>query len=122
MHHEHFDFSGHGCRGVKHHREHLRALFTAFRRVLADVRVSSRPVQVFVYIAPAGSPDGDALFIHTPNPNGTAFPHDFDGVVWEVRPPAILREFISGENWEIGAAERGKERWFFIRERVPSPA
>ena len=117
MHHHHFDFFGHGRRGVKHHRAHLNALFTAFRRVLADVRLSGRPAQVFVYIAPHGSPEGDALFIHTPNPHGT-FPHDFDGVEWDVPPPAYLREFISEEAWQVGAAQPDKERWHFIRERV----
>lgn len=115
MHHVHFDFSGHGRRSVKHHREHLRALFIAFRRVRADTRLSSRPVQVFVSISPVCWPELDALYIHTPNPNGTAFPYGFSGVMWDVKPPAFLREFTSGESWEIGVMVQEDKVWFVIR-------
>lgn len=121
FHHVHFDFSGHGRRSVKHHREHLRVLFVAFRRVLADVRQSSRPLQVFVSISPVCWPEGDALYIHTPNPNGTAFPHTFTGVSWRVTPPAFLREFVSGESWDIGVKEQDGQRWFVIRDGATSP-
>jgi hypothetical protein len=31
---------------------------------------------------------------------------------------AYLGEFISGEAWQVGAAQPDKERWHFIRERV----
>jgi hypothetical protein len=116
MHHVHFDFSGHGRRSVKHHREHLRALFTAFGRVLAHAPHGSRPAQVFVSISPVFWPEGDALFIHTPNPNGTAFPCDFEGARWRVKPPAFLREFVSGKPWDIGVKENDGKQWFVIRE------
>lgn len=117
MHHVHFDFYGHGRRGVKHHRQHLRALFTAFRRVLAQVRSSGRPVQVFVGLSPVCWPEGDALYIHTPNPNGSEFPYGFPDVSWGVRPPAFLRDFVAGEPWEIGVLERERKQWFVVRDR-----
>jgi hypothetical protein len=102
---------------VTHHREHLRALFTAFRRVLAHVPLSGRPVEVFVGISPPCWPEGDALYIHTPNPNGTVFPYEFSGVSWGVQPPAFLREFVAGESWEIGVLEQEGKRWFVVRDR-----
>jgi hypothetical protein len=114
MHHVHFDFFGHGRRGVKHHREHLRALFTAFRRVSAQVASSGRPVQVFVGISPVCRPEEDALYIHTSNPNGSAFPYGFPDVSWDARPPAFLRDFVAGEPWEIGVLEREGKRWFVV--------
>jgi hypothetical protein len=116
MHHVHFDFPGHGRRSVKHHREHLRALFTAFRRALADAQSSSRLVQVFVGISPVCWAEGDALYIHTPNPNGTVFPYGFPDVSWHVQPPAFLREFVAGESWEIGVLEMEGKHWFVVRD------
>ena len=120
LHHTHFDWDGHSRRGDWHHREHLRALFTAFRGALAAARASGRPVQIWGLISPAFWSDGHALYIHTPNPRGEAFPHAFNGIEWDAKPPAFLREHVADETWEIGASEYEGNRWFIVRERQTS--
>jgi hypothetical protein len=57
---------------------------------------SGRSIQVFVSIAPSTVPEQDALYVHTPNPNGTPFPHQFEGVRWGAPVPPTLRPFIDG--------------------------
>lgn len=82
--HKHFDWHGHSRRGVRHRAEHLAALFVAFKRALVETSASSVPAQVFVSLAPACHSEQDALYVHTPNPNGTPFPHSFNGVRWDI--------------------------------------
>jgi hypothetical protein len=97
--------------------EHLGALFDAFGRALKQASESHRPVQVFVSIAPHSDADQDALYVHTPNPNGTLFPHAFEDVRWDVPPPLFLRAFVEGKPWQIGAAPRDRSVWWIIRPR-----
>jgi hypothetical protein len=101
--HEHFDWHGVSRRGGRHRAEHLRAAFVAFKRVVNQCIASDRPVQVFVSIAPASEAYQDALYVHTPNPNGTPFPHVFEGIWCGVVPPALVRDFVQSEPWDTGA-------------------
>ena len=110
--HQHFDLRGYSRMRPRVRRAHLAALFTSFRRALQQAANSQRRIQVFVSIAPPSEAEQDALYVHTPNPNGTPFPHAFDGFGWNVPAPPFLREFVAGEEWEIGVAPRG---WWVVR-------
>jgi hypothetical protein len=116
--HKQFDWHGHSRRGVCHRAEHLAALFVAFKRTLVETSASSVPAQVFVGLAPACHSEQDALYVHTPNPNGTPFPHSFNGVRWDIATPAFLRRFVDGEAWEIGALSGKDEGWWVVRPRL----
>jgi hypothetical protein len=116
--HEHFDFKGHGRFSVRHRREHLAALFVAFYRAGRQAAESGRPAQVFLSIAPRHRAEHDAIYVHTPNPNGTAFPYAFNGVRWGIPAPDLLRPFISDE-WEVGEILRSREPgWLAVRPRT----
>lgn len=115
--HKHFDRHGYTRRSHRARHQHLRALFTAFRRTLQQAFDSARPVQVFVSIAPESEAEQDALYVHTPNPNGTPFPHPFEGVHWNASPPPFLRTFIEGEPWEIGSVQYEGSTWWVVRAR-----
>lgn len=116
--HYHFDFFGHSRRGGRHRKQHLAALFTAFRRVLSQVASLNKPVQVFLSIASSNTAEQDALYVHTPNPNGTVFPHDFKGVTWGVELPLIIDEFVGNENWECGSKLHEGKVWWTIRPKL----
>ena len=115
--HKHFDWYGYGRRDRRARQAHRTALFTAFSRILVQVAQIDRPVQVFVSIAPDRTPEDDALYLHTPNPNGTPYPHSFDGVDWKIRPPAFLSRFTKGEPWELGALKKDGATWWIVRAR-----
>ena len=115
--HEHFDWRGYSHGDRRARTQHLSALFGAFSRALQQASKAGRPVQVFVSIAPDSNADQDALYVHTPNPNGTPFPHAFEGVRWDVPPPPFLRAFVEGKAWQLGAAMRDRSVWWVIRPR-----
>ena len=98
-------------------RAHLDALFTAFRRALAQAANAKTVVQVFVSIAPDRESEQDALYVHTPNPNGSPFPHAFEDVRWGVEPPPVIRPFVQDEPWEIGALTDQGTGWWVVRAR-----
>jgi hypothetical protein len=112
--HTHFDLNGFGRRSPRHRYPHVAALFTAFGRVLDQAKEAKRPLQVFVSIAPAAECEQDALYIHTPNQNGTAFPYQFKGVVWDVKPPEIVRPHISNNKWRVGRLMNNNQIWWII--------
>jgi len=115
--HQHFDWHEYAQRCHRYRRQHLEALFTAFRRVLQQASEAGRPVQVFVSIAPESEPGQDALYVHTPNPNGTPFPHSFERVNWQAAPPMFIRSFVDEEPWEVGALEQDGSTWWIVRAR-----
>lgn len=123
--HTHFDWRGHSHGSGRARRAHLDALFTAFRRVLVQAADSTIAVQVFVSIASDRESEQDALYVHTPNPNGSPFPYAFEGVRWDVAPPPILRPFVQGEPWDVGAVDVERSVWWMVRPRpgtVPASA
>lgn len=113
--HQHFDRCGYSRQSRRARVQHLNALFTAFRRALEQASGATTPVQIFVSIAPESEAEQDALYVHTPNPNGTPFPHPFEGVQWNVLPPPVLRAFVEGEPWEVGAATGEWSGWWIVR-------
>jgi len=115
--HDHFDWRGRSRGSGRTRRAHLDALFTAFRRVLVQAADAKVAVQVFVSIAPDAEAEQDALYVHTPNPNGVPYPYRFEGVQWGVMPPPILRDFVRDEPWEVGAALGERTGWWVVRSR-----
>jgi hypothetical protein len=71
--HEHFDWEGFGDRSWFDRRRHLAVLLKAFRRAQIELGAYRGEYQLFASITPSDS-SGDAVYVHTPNPNGTPFP------------------------------------------------
>jgi hypothetical protein len=114
--HDHFDRPGHGRFSVRHRREHLAALCVAFERALRQLAAADCPAQVFLSIAPQHRAEHDAIYVHTANPNGTAFPYAFNSVRWGIPAPDLLRPFMRAE-WEVGEILRGEPGWLVVRPR-----
>jgi len=115
--HVHFDWHGHSRGEGSARRAHLDALFTAFRRVLRHAADAETHAQIFLSIAPPAHAEQDALYVHTASPNGTPFPHRFDDVRWGLVPPPLLRAFVEGEAWEVGAFGGDRDGWWVILPR-----
>jgi hypothetical protein len=105
-------------RGGKRYYKRLRERASTFGLDLDSGRTYDVPAQVFVSLAPACHSEQDALYVHTPNPNGTPFPHSFNGVRWDIATPAFLRRFVDGEAWKIGALSGKDEGWWVVRPRL----
>ena len=114
--HRHWHVDRHGLGNVSWpaRRAHLVVLFALFRRVLELAKARTNPYQCFVVIEPYDSAQ-DAVYIHSPNPNGEEFPIPF-GVDWEADVPERLREFMDPA-WMFGRGDGGRTT-FVIKERT----
>jgi hypothetical protein len=114
--HWHADWEGLGNLTWRARRAHLAALFTMFRRLVAQTRAWPEPHQVWLQI---DAIDGaqDAVYLHTPNPNAANFPNDFAGTTWDAPVPERLQEFVTDPQWQFGRLE---DRWthFVVRPRA----
>ena len=113
--HWHVDWPGMGNLRWRERREHLAALFTTFRRLLAETAGWSTPHQVWLQIDAFDSAQ-DAVYLHTPNPNAENYPNTFEGTAWDAEIPERLREFVIDPTWQFGRLE---DRWthFVVRVR-----
>src|SRR3989442_2446792 len=91
--HEHFDWDGLGNLGWLHRRKHLAVLLSALRRARAELSGSDQPHQLFALVHPRSSAD-DGVFVHTPNPNGSAFPCTFERAVAVHTLPLLLAGWV----------------------------
>ena len=101
--HQHIDWDGWGNRGPRHRRHHLRALLAVLQRVSSQASSLALPHQVWAIVDPSDS-TSDAVYLHTPNPNGADFPYPFDGVSWGAPTPALLAGLIPPGTYEVGAS------------------
>lgn len=113
--HWHVDWWGTGNLSWRERRSHLAALFTMFRRLLAQTDRWEQPHQCWLLIDP-GDSSQDAVYLHTPNPNGRVFPAPLDEVRWDAEIPARLRELITEPDWQFGRADESGT-YFCIRRR-----
>jgi hypothetical protein len=116
--HTHPDSQGWSTGGARARQAHLIVLFEAFRRALAQAAGYDGPAQVFVTVNSKDSP-GDALYVHTPNPNAQNFPYTFEPYRWEgVRVPEWLRRYID-DQFEVGETLFEGETRYVVVPRGP---
>lgn len=114
--HWHVDWHGIGNLRWRDRREHLVALFTMFRRLLAQVEGWTTPHQVWVHIDPYDG-SNDSVNVHTPRPDRDDFPHGFEGVRWGAEVPERLRDLVSDPTWEFGRFESTEGTGLLVRRR-----
>jgi len=119
--HEHFDWDGKGNDGWLARRKHLRALLAALRRARAELRSSSQPHQLFALVHPRSSGD-DAVFVHTPNPNGTPFPHEFAGYRAVPALPPLLAGRVDRSLYRVLSAPNEEGILVVLAVAAPNPS
>jgi hypothetical protein len=83
--HTHLDWKGRGNRHGSDRTAVAAALLRLLERAVACRR---QDTQCWVVLAPDSGQS--ALFLHSPNPQGTPWPHPFDGVTWDIEAPDWL--------------------------------
>ena len=97
--HQHLDWDGFGNLSWRHRRRHLAVLLHAFRRAQVELASFPGPYQVFASITPDDSAN-DAVYVHTPNPNGTPFPMVPFGKRISTLPP-LLAGRLDQERYQV---------------------
>lgn len=73
--HSHFDWNGFGNGSFKSRKPHLDKLFRHFDILVDKSRALKTDFQLYAILLDFDS-SSDALFLHTPNPNGSIFPYE----------------------------------------------
>lgn len=114
--HTHADWRGEGNGHAGVRRESIRALFAAWERIGTLVAVHPGPWQSWL-VFDATDSGQDAVYLHTPNPNRDNFPYRFEDVVWSVRHPYWLAEFLRDE-MDVGRSEFEGGELYWVRKAV----
>lgn len=72
--HLHFDWEGYGNKSFKRRKPHLDKLFRHFEILVNKTKLLQIDFQLFAMIWDFDSYN-DALYLHSPNPNGSPFPY-----------------------------------------------
>jgi hypothetical protein len=112
--HTHVDWDGLGNSDAEFRKQSLAKLFRLFESLLEQAQRLPGPSNVWLLYVPGNSED-DSVYVHTPNPNGTPFPYEFEGVSWGVQPPQALAQFLRPEH-EVGSSTYNGEM-FWVRVR-----
>lgn len=118
--HQHFDSNGFGNRSWWHRRRHLAVLLNALRRARVELSATAQAHQLFALVHPRSSAD-DAVYIHTPNPNGSGFPCEFHGAVAVRALPPLLAGRVELAQYSVHAVSAEGGSYFVIQPREVEP-
>jgi hypothetical protein len=97
----HIDYRGEGNHGPEARQAWLRDLLRFYDQLCGITAQWKTPSQVWAVVDENDSSQ-DAVYVHTPNPNRTNYPHTFPGVTWGVRPPPWLQSAIGKRSVIVG--------------------
>lgn len=91
MWHYHADWKGYGNFNWKFRLKHIENLCVIFQKFVSELQSYNGPHQLWLYLNQDDSGQ-DAVFFHTPNPNGDNYPCKFEEIEWGI---PILESFFS---------------------------
>jgi hypothetical protein len=111
--HDHPDWDAEGNETDEHRS--VVASETIRLMKLLEGRLAKRPEpwQVFASFATATIEDA-AVYVHTPNPNGTPFPHSFDDFVCAKAVPPWLERHLPGAPYIVLEGRYAGDTWYVI--------
>jgi hypothetical protein len=79
---------------------------------------SSRTTPIQMFATLCDNTGNNAVYLHSPNPNGTKFPHIVDGAVWGGEHPSRLSSVVISNAFEVGCIDHTSEVVHIIRPRA----
>lgn len=79
--HYHADWEGVGNLGWNHRKQHILSLCHVYKNIAENLKSYPNRHQLWFYLN-QGDAGQDAVFIHTPNPNGENFPKKMNNTTW----------------------------------------
>ena len=110
--HTHLDWKGRGNRHVSDRTTVAAGLLRLLKRAVSSER---EDVQCWVMLAQ--DTGQSALYLHSPNPQGTPWPHPFDGVTWDIELPGWLAPLLSSDGLQAGRWGSGESPRLLVRVR-----
>ena len=59
----------------------------------------------------------DAVYIHTPNPNGDNFPYENDGIDWSCSVPEFLNDLVDLNTYRVGFLNSPYGQAYYIQAK-----
>ncbi|MFF2155157.1 hypothetical protein ACFVVQ_07570 [Paenibacillus chitinolyticus] len=114
--HVHLDFCGIGEHSLKLRREHIKAHLVLYNILLKRLERIEKPSQSWICIheQDAGL---DAVYIHTPNPNGDNFPYKHVSIDWHYKLPNRFKDLIDLEQFDVGYYKSDDGNIYFIQSK-----
>ncbi|MFE4569724.1 hypothetical protein [Paenibacillus chitinolyticus] len=114
--HFHLDFCGIGEHSLKLRREHIKAHLALYNILLKRLERIEKPSQSWICIheQDAGL---DAVYIHTPNPNGDNFPHKLESIDWHYKLPNAFKDLIDLDLFDVGYYKSDDGNIYFIQSK-----
>ncbi|MBK0012922.1 hypothetical protein [Stenotrophomonas sp. S41] len=114
--HTHLDWRGRGNRHPSDRADVAGALLRLLQRAASTGR---KDVQCWVSLAE--DTGNSALFLHSRNPQGSAWPHPFEGTRWDAEVPEWLAPLLS-EGMQAGRWGEGERQVWMVRKRASGDA
>ncbi len=114
--HTHLDWRGRGNRHPSDRADVAGALLRLLQRAASTGR---KDVQCWVSLAE--DTGNSALFLHSCNPQGSAWPHPFEGTRWDAEVPEWLAPLLS-EGMQAGRCGEGERQVWMVRKRASGDA
>lgn len=114
--HTHLDWKGRGNRHPTDRAEVAGALLRLLQRV-----VSAHRDDVQCWVTLAADTGNSALFLHSRNPQGSVWPHTFEGRRWDAEMPEWLALLLPG-GMQAGCWGEDERQVWMVRERASGNA
>jgi hypothetical protein len=83
----------------------------------AEALAEKRHDSIQVWATLCEDTGNNAVYFHSLNPNGTAYPYSFDGVEWGISEPPEAENLLNSTH-EIGRCQYTNEVVYIIRKRA----
>ena len=114
--HHHVDWESRGDYSPEKRRACIEAILLVFEAAVSQSKSLSLPCQVWALLDPADSGQ-DAVYFHTPNPH-TAYPYEFEGVIWNGQRPALLEGVSLPAEVDVGVSRTSEAGGIWLRRRA----
>jgi hypothetical protein len=112
--HTHIDWNSKGNRFLEQRRRAAALTYDAYQYALARAKARTEPIQVWAQFCE--NTGDNAVYVHTPNRNGTRFPYVFEDTVWGVAAPPELEHITLAPGFELGKMQFQSEVSYVLRE------
>lgn len=114
--HTHPDWRSKGNRFPKNRKAVAAITYRLLLRAEELAATRKEPIQVFAILCEdTGS---NAVYLHTPNPNGTPFPCELEATDWGLKELPNLGSLVDTNTHEIGKSQHEDGTDYIIRKRA----
>jgi hypothetical protein len=114
--HTHVDWYGRGNTRPENVPKIAAATVRLLQHLEGLAKDRSEPIQLWATLC--GNTMDNAVYAHSPNPNGSVYAHDFHAVTWDSPVPDWAAAAVPSATHQIGMASYDGEVVYLVRQRA----